>query len=250
MFVQNNDIMKRILLCTLCFYTLLLMACMGIGRKEKYTPLPAEGKTIDVTTFNAIKAEGVFNIILSQGDKESVVIKGDMPEGLDIKNEGETLMITDTLNGKLQFSRHVVKTDIYVTIIDVNSISIESVGTTECKDTLKLKRLDFGSEGVGASTLWLNSDSINVSQDGVGKLTLAGNAALVKIESSGVGALDAKELKADILHLEATGVGSAKVYAIKELYLQSSGVGGVEYYGPAKVMENVSSGVGKVEKEN
>lgn len=240
--------MKKIIF-SLTSIVLLATGCnFSINFKEAYEKLPAEGKTFDVKPFKAIRADGVVNIILSQGDKESVVVKGNLPKALKITNVGDTLVITDT--SLTHVSGHSLRTDIYITIKDVNNISVASVGETTCKDTLKLKKLNYETEGVGATTLWVNADTLTAGNDGVGKLTIAGRAAFAKIEDDGVGALFAKDFKADVLHADVNGVGAARVYANKELYLQCSGVGGVEYSGPAKVMQSESSGVGKVEKED
>ena len=136
---------------------------------------------------------------------------------------------------------------IYITLKDVTDISVDMAGETTCTDTLKLKTLKYSNEGVGETILWVNADSLSATVSGVGKLNVAGKALLARIDDSGVGELDAIDLKADVLHAEVSGVGSAKVYAIKELYLSCSGVGGDEYSGPAKVIQSESSGVGKVQ---
>lgn len=240
--------MKNILFASAFLSALLLSPGCEIttGSNEASVKLPAGGKTYDIQSFTAIKADGVFNLIFSQGDKESVVVKGKLPKGLSITNNNETLLITDTLNWH-HHDNLDIKTDIYITLKDVNNINVESVGTTSCSDTLKLKSLTFHADGVGTTELWLNTEHFDGTEEGVGKLTVSGRAAYAKIEDDGVGALDASAFKVDELHVNVTGVGAAKVYAVKELYLQSSGVGGVEYNGPAKVMQNESSGIGKVE---
>lgn len=238
---------KASLFILFALFALLSSSCVITnGPKEKYTQSPDDGKTYDVKSFSAIKATGVFNLIFSQGDKESVVVKGYLPKGLAIKNDGDTLVITDTLDWHHHDNVNI-KTDIYVTLKNVNKITVESVGITSCADTLKLKSLVFHADGVGATGLWLNTEHFEGTEEGVGKLTIAGRASYAKIEDDGIGALDASAFKVDELHVNVTGVGAAKVYAVKEIYLQSSGVGGVKYSGPAKVMQNMSSGLGKVE---
>lgn len=212
--------------------------------KENYTKLPDEGKAIEVKSFKAIKADGVFNIYLTQGDKEGIVVKGYYPKDLQIKNVGDTLSIEDTAT---THNNHLnVKTDIYVTLKDLNYMEIASVGSTKCTDTLKLKSLDFHSEGVGSITLWLNADTIKGEEDGVGTMNLYGKSAYADIADNGVGSLDCKKFMVDVLHVEVNGVGSADVYAEKEIYVQSSGVGGIHYHGPAKVMQSDNSGIGSV----
>jgi len=240
--------MKKLVLSFIVL-TLFISGCnFSVNFKEAYEKLPPEGKTFVVKPFKAIQADGVFNIILTQDTREYVIVKGDMPKALKISNVGDTLVITDT--SLMHVSGHSLKTDIYITFKDVNDISVSTVGETTCGDTLKLKQLNYETEGVGSTTLWVIADTVTAGNDGVGKLTIAGKAAYAKIDDNGVGALYTKELKADVLHAAVNGVGAAKVYASKELYLECSGVGGVEYSGPAKVMESESSGVGKVEKED
>ena len=215
----------------------------GSSTKD-YTKLPAEGKTIDVKPFKAIDADGVFNIILSQGDKESVVIKGELPKDLKISNSGDTLIIDDT--AKMHNAVFHIKTDIYITVTNLTKMSISSVGSTKSSDTLKFKNFVYENEGVGSTNLLLRVDTLHASEDGVGAMTFAGKAGYASLEDNGVGSLDADAFKVEVLHVDVNGVGSASVYASKEIYIQSSGVGGVKYHGPAKVMQSESDGVGGV----
>ena len=86
--------MKSKILLFSIVISIALSSCDYIkSKEEKYTKLPAEGKTFDIKSFKSIKADGVFNIVLAQGDKESAVVKGDLPQGLFIRNVDNTLMI-------------------------------------------------------------------------------------------------------------------------------------------------------------
>lgn len=239
--------MKRLLPILLAM-PMLASCVFGTASKDDYTKLPPEGKTFDVKSFKAIDASGVFNIILAQGAKESVVVKGDMLKTLTIKNDGETLVLDD--GHLVHVTTSAFKTDIYITVTKLTDIDIKTVGETSCSDTLKLKSLSFHSKGVSNTTLWLKADSVDITTEGVGKVSIAGRASAADMHVSGVGSLDAKDFKVDVLHAHVSGVGGAKVYANKELYLHSSGVGGLEYSGPAMVIEKESSGVGKVEHED
>ncbi len=222
---------------------------INTSSKDYYVDLPAEGKAFNVKSFKAMQIDGVFNVILSQGTKESVVVKGALPKTLKVSVEEGTLIITDTSKG-INLGHHSINTTIYVTLVDINTMEISTVGETTCGDTLKLKNLKVSCEGVGSTTLWVNGDTLKVSEEGVGKLTLAGKAVYSELDDSGVGALDAKKFNVEVLHADVSGVGAAKVYASREIYLDASGVGGVEYNGPAKVMKNETSGIGKVEHGN
>src|SRR6185312_2557925 len=235
MFVGKRSFMKKLIFPLIAIAFVFAGCNFSINFKEAYDKLPPEGKTFAVKPFKAIQADGVFNIILTQDTREYVTVKGDLPKAFKVSNVGDTLVIADT--SVAHISGHSTKTDVYINFKDVNNISISAVGETTCGDTLKVKQLDYTTEGVGSTTLWVN-------------VAIDGKAALGKIEDNGVVALFAKEFKADVLHADVNGVGAAKVYANKELYLNCSGVGGVEYSGPAKVVQSESSGVGKVEKED
>jgi len=229
---------------------IFVSACViNVGGSDiKYTHLPAEGKNMPIQSFTAIKANGVFNIILQQGTTESVVVKGDLPSDLKVANDGNTLVIMDTtsnhngINGK--------KTNIYVTYKQLNSIETESVGDIKTIDTIKTSKFTFESDGVGENILFLNADSVTASENGVGSLTIAGKSHYANIDDNGVGKLKAKDFRVGILHASVNGVGAATVCADSEIYLDANGVGGITYYGAAKVMENTSSGIGKIEHGN
>ena len=214
------------------------------GSSNKGTKLPEEGRSIDVKPFRAIRADGVFNVYLTQGNKEGVVVKGFYPSDLKISNNGDTLVVEDTAT--THTSHFSIKTDIYITLTNITSMDIESVGKTQSTDTLNLKNFHFESNGVGSIKLCLNADTVKGSENGVGTMTLSGKTAYAEISDNGVGSLDADKFLVDILHVNVNGVGAASVYASKEIYIQSTGVGGLRYHGPAKVMQSESDGVGGV----
>ena len=134
--------MKKNLLAVI--FALIMLFSFGciinMDSKNNYVKLPAEGKTFEIESFKTIKADGVFNIILSQGSKESVIVKGDLPKDLKVAIENGTLMINDTAKG-IHTGGHSVETNIYITVVDIDAMEISLVGETTCSDTLKLKKL-------------------------------------------------------------------------------------------------------------
>jgi|SRR6185312_1207352 len=240
--------MKTKLLPAALVIAIVVSSCVNsIGQNVKYTTLPPEGKNMPVKSFNALKTNGIFNIILQPGTSESVVVKGQYPNDLKVMNKGNTLIIMDTVTSDNSIDHH--KTDIYITFKHLDAIETESVGTIESADTIKTSRFTYESDGVGASDLLIHADSVTISEKGTGALTIAGKANFATIEDNGVGMLKAQDFKVHILHASVSGAGATKVYADSEIYLNVSGVGGLAYYGPAKVMENTNSGVGKVTHE-
>src|SRR6185437_7399236 len=167
MFVGKRSFMKKLIFPLIAIAFVFAGCNFSINFKEAYDKLPPEGKTFAVKplkaiqangwlnkTFKAIQADGVFNIILTQDTREYVTVKGDLPKAFKVSNVGDTLVIADT--SVAHISGHSTKTDVYINFKDVNNISISAVGETTCGDTLKVKQLDYTTEGVGSTTLWVN----------------------------------------------------------------------------------------------
>ncbi len=88
--------MKRILLAA----ALSTLATVSFAQdKKERTTLEGNGKLVtrevSVSSFEALKASGVYELKLSQGNKESVKIEADenLQELFEVKNEGAKLVI-------------------------------------------------------------------------------------------------------------------------------------------------------------
>ena len=71
----------------------------AMAQKEKNETLEGNGKVItrdiSITSFDALKASGVYELKLTQGNKESVKIEADenLQEYFTVKNEGNCLKL-------------------------------------------------------------------------------------------------------------------------------------------------------------
>jgi hypothetical protein len=232
------------ILASIVFWSSCMVHPFGKS-KIKYTPM-AQGMEMSIKPFTAIKANGVFNLVIQKGATESVVVKDNYPSDLKVTNTGNTLIIMDTISDHNGIDS--LKTNIYVTYRKLNHLEIETVGKTETMDTIKAAKFNFESYGVGESILFLNADSAEIYESGVGAISISGEARYASFDENGVGALKAKNFIADSLHVTVNGVGAATVYATHALYMHVDGIGGVKYYGPAKVVVQESSGIGKIER--
>ncbi|MCW3084661.1 MAG: hypothetical protein JWP12_2027 [Bacteroidetes bacterium] len=237
---------------TLAILTGFLLCCcdnMTISTGDGANKIKGDGKvTSDVRTissFHAIDVEGVFNVILQQGDKESVKVETDE----NIQPIVITEVKNDTLRVKLKEDysiRNFQKIDVYVTLADITGLKTAGVGTLKCQAPLRLKQLTFTTEGVGTTNLNIIGDELIVKSEIVGALNLSGAVKNVTIHHSGVGMIEAFNLKAENLSLTTDGVGAAEVFASNEININASGIGSVKYKGGALTKNIKSDGVGKV----
>jgi hypothetical protein len=202
-------------------------------------------ETRDVKPFNAISIEGVFNIILKQGNKESIQIESDENILPVIITNSEN----DTLRIKMKDSASISNMDklnVYVTLVSVSCIENKGVGTLKCNDTLHLKNIQLTCEGAGTTNLKLYANKLTVNSEIVGAILLSGVTKETFIHHNGVGAIRAFDLKTENLTLEASGVGAAEVFASQELTINADGIGGIQYKGGASKKQITNDGIGKV----
>lgn len=242
---------KTVLITGLSLLTITIQSCLNttINSGNGQNKIIGNGKVItetrEVPSFRAIIGDGVFNIILKQGDKEMVQIESDeniIPLVIT-SSENDTLKIG--IKDSTSISK-MNKLNVYITITSISFISNEGVGSLTCNDTLNVKELTLRCEGAGNTSLLLNTDKLSINSEIVGTLSLAGNSTESAINHEGVGAIKAFDLKSKKLSLVAEGVGSAEIFASEELSIDASGVGNVEYKGGAAKKEIKNDGVGKV----
>src|SRR5690349_17168529 len=101
-------------------------------KKEKNETIEGNGKTVtrDVTvsSFDILKAKGVYELKIAQGDKESVKIEADenLQQYFEVKNEGSQLTINMNLDGKSLKTEKSLK--VYVTFKKLKEMDLKMVG--------------------------------------------------------------------------------------------------------------------------
>ncbi len=222
---------------------------MTISTGDGSKKITGNGKTVselrEIKSFNAISIDGVFNVILEQGSKESAKVETDE----NILPVIITVVENDTLKVKMKDSTSVhkmTKLDVFITLVSISSIKTVGVGSLKSTNTLHLKDLDLNFEGVGATEINLEADKLTVESKTVGALLLSGLVKETTINHNGVGIIHAFDLKSEKLILHTSGVGAAEVFASQELTIDASGIGGVEYKGGATIKEIKNDGIGKV----
>jgi hypothetical protein len=242
---------------TTLFYSLILvmgsfmMSCdnstitTGDGSQETEGNGKVKTESRDLLSFDQVHITGVFNVILEQGSKEAVSVEAD--------ENVLPLIITEVVDNILQVKikddvsiKHAKKINVHITLVDLQVISMQGVGTLKSEGMLQLKEIELKNEGVGTTNLSLNADKLTVNTASVGALTLSGSVKDVSIKHDGVGILKAFELKTSRLSLITSGVGASEVYATEEISIDAAGIGSVKYKGGAAKKNIKSEGVGTV----
>jgi len=201
----------------------------------------------DVSDFDEISFSGMGNLIITQGEEESLLVEADD----NILPLIETDVFGDRLTIGFKWGYNFIPTSnvrFYLTVADLNRITFSGAGKVDC-DNLETNKLEFDLSGAGDIDFNINADELVITSSGAGNLTLSGEVESQNVDISGVGRYNAKELESKECDIEVSGAGSATVNVTEELDVQISGVGNVYYVGVPIVRQDIS-GLGKVESIN
>lgn len=227
-----------------------IMSCFLNGCNAFADQVKGSGNVISkerkIEPFTQLKINGVFNVMITQGEKESLTIEADdnLVDLVETVNEGSVLIIKQ----KKESNFKPTKFNIYITIKDLVKLETSSVGNIVTKSQLNLKNFDLSSSCVGNIVFDINCEKFTADIQSVGDLNMKGKTNESIIKNSSVGNINAIDFISDILVLDNNGVGDVEVYAEKEITLLSNGVGNVNYKGNAIVKSIKNKGVGKVRK--
>ena len=189
-------------------------------------------RDITVQSFDALKANGVYELKLMQGDKEAVKIEADenLQELFIVKNEGSQLNIEMKKNISLKGKMHV---KVYVTFRNLKSIDLNTVGNVSTENQLSFTDISLKNKSVGNVDLNFTANKLDLKNSSIGNVKLQGKVQTAILKNSGVGNLRAGGLVVQSMNIDNSGVGNAEVNAEKELKVNDNMLGRVTNKGAA-----------------
>ncbi|HPF52295.1 MAG TPA: head GIN domain-containing protein [Draconibacterium sp.] len=200
-------------------------------------------KEYSINNFSSIYLEGGYKVYLSQGDKASLTVKTtneNMFDVLEVSNRGDELSLV--MNRDYLSYRRI---RLYITVKDLDQVKAEGGLSLESEGYLDLKDIKLHVQGGAKVDLKMKAREVDVIGEGGVLVSLSGVANELSVILSGAGHVDADDLKAEDVHIEIEGVGTASVYATEDLYTKIEGVGKVWYKGNPSVTKDIE-GLGSV----
>jgi hypothetical protein len=198
-----------------------------------------------VGTFDAVEANGDFEVYLTQGSGQEVRLEG-QDNILDV--------ITTQVDGReleIKFKpfvnvRNHKPIRVYITNPTLTSVVLSGSGRAEGKTPWTVDNLNLRVSGSGSMALEvLEANAVDSRISGSGSLSLSGDAEDFESEISGSGDVRAFSLVTKRADAKISGSGSCELTVTESLNARISGSGNVRYRGEPVVNASVS-GSGKV----
>jgi hypothetical protein len=203
---------------------LMLLFSLGVtaqdGNKNVIT------QTRNVATFDGLSVSGIFKVIFTQGEPQSVKIETD-----------ENLMgkvITEVHGGILELGtkgsiNNPTRMITYITAKDLKSLGMSGATKFTATNKIVTPKLNIELSGVANATLSANVPNVTCSLSGTAKLDLEGTGNQISADLSGTAKLQASNFEINDAKVDASGVGSATINATKTLSLSASGASKIKY---------------------
>lgn len=243
---------KSISVIVLVVVSLLVIGCnfAFLGRDEELIEPSDVIVTEDrpVSGFTGIDMGSFGEVIITQGDTESLTIRG--------SDNIVPLVKTTVQNGVLVIT---MENDVNITGMNSDNVLTFTIAVKDLKDltvsgaskvtmdTLATGDMSVDMSGAGNIKLGsLTADSLNVNISGVGNVEAAGEATIATIDISGAGSFQAPDLKVQTAEVNISGIGGVEIWVTDSLTGEISGGGSVKYYGNPS-LDTTTTGVGKFE---
>lgn len=224
---------------------LFVVFIIGCNRSND-NPIEIVTEEREMDSFNQINISGEYELVLAQGDKEKLEIRGNKKDLANIvtKSKKNTLHISN--KGVLSDTEPI---KLFITIVDLHDVIVYGSVDIRGKGKITVETLDIVSRGSSEIELDVDAYYLNLDLSGGSDTEIEGSATNFITSISGVGHLEAKKLVTNNAKVDISGAGTATVNVRKKLDVDISGAGTVSYEGDPIVKSHLS-GAGFVKKYN
>ena len=207
----------------------------------------------DVSGFHSVVLREFGELILSQGDRESLSIEADdeiLPKIITEVNDGVLQIgigrswldrVTEAISSTV--SSQPIRFRLQV--CDLKELIVRGAALVKAS-RIETDHLSLVLRGAGRVEIGnLTARSLSVRLPGAGEITIAGSVVDQDVEIRGVGSYTAPRLACRTGSIVLAGAGKALLRAEDKLNIVLRGIGSVDYYGRPEISKSVS-GLGTV----
>ncbi|RLD64287.1 MAG: hypothetical protein DRJ01_01325 [Bacteroidetes bacterium] len=204
-------------------------------------------KERDVSDFSGVSISGIFDVFISQGDKEELKIETD--------DNIQQYIITEVRKGilNIQLTGNVkrLKTlNVYVTVKKLNSLIILGGNHVTISSVITTDNIEVYLGGESTLTFNVLAKEMECDITDAGIANFNGKVDVLNIRISDDAELNAFDMNALTCKLKASGFSQAKINVIDKLDMIVTGDCNVYYKGSPEINNRVFSGGGFIIKRN
>ena len=205
----------------------------------------ADREDRNISGFTKLEVSGGFEIVLTQGNNESLTIEADesILDNIKTRITGNTLEIYT--KGTIRNYR-VMR--VYITFKQLESIEISGAVKVTADQSLQFDRLDLDVSGACTIEFDMEADRLDLDLSGASKLILSGYANYLDADCSGASKLMLAGLKTKRVSFESSGASTAEFWVTESLDVESSGASNVRYKGNPTTVNVDNSGASSIKK--
>lgn len=208
-------------------------------------------QTRNVSGFNQILFNGNGNLIISQGDTESVRIEGE-----DNIIDLITTLVSDNalhIDYKKSNMAHLISStktpiNIYVQAKAIQEIRLVGAGTISTSTPLDSFQLKVSLSGSGSGSINIVGHKLVTILSGSSNFVVKGTVENQDVWISGSGIYQAEKLSSKVANINITGSGKVSVNVQDDMDIRISGAGTVIYQGTPRIRQSIT-GTGNVIRE-
>jgi hypothetical protein len=204
-----------------------------------------------VKSFHAIHLSDAFDVILTQGNEESVAVSASDKKYVQY-------IKTDVVNGvlKIDFDNDKNswmknrKLKAYIAVKNLDEIKAGGASDIRIEGTLSVSQLKLSFSGASdlSGKLMVNG-LLDANMSGASDLNVEGSAGEMNIDASGASNVKAYGFTVRSCTVKASGACNVRINVEKELSAQLSGASNVYYKGAAMIKDIKTSGASNISKQ-
>ena len=199
----------------------------------------------DVKYFDRVTLKGSGNLIIEQGDVESLKIEAEDNIIPTITTEVQRTNLVIGYEWRFLSGRIPTKPiNFYLKVKDIRAITLSGSGTVK-SGSLRSEQIDINISGSGKADLNVDVKEINTRISGSGSVKVIGETEKQEIVISGSGSYPASGLASKECKIVISGSGNCNVRVSDDLDVHISGSGNVFYVGNPMINQDIS-GSGKI----
>lgn len=234
------------------FICILIAACMSVAASAQKVINDPNAEARNVGSFNKIDISSAFEVIITQGNSEGVVVSSNIEgdnQNIQTSVENGKLRVGYRNQGKKWYRNQNLKA--YISVKNLEYLGGSGASKITIDGTLASPNLEIDLSGATdlKGGLAVNNQ-LKLELSGASDVTLTGAAGAISIRASGASDVKAFELTAGECNIDASGACTVRISVEKEMSADLSGASNVQYKGNAMIRNIKTSGASNISRKS